>query len=447
MININNKYALVSATVLLALSGCGSSDKDNQDIVIPPAPPLPEVNQVALKTVYDGCNGDERFPNVDIVFHDASGGVVSTHTSDANGEFKSAIPDQAVHLSVVEPRGEQPQSRVIRTFMDIDGDVNLGSILFIRPENAPSCSLVRPKCGSVSLDSSKLDVAYEGYTLITGEGNTRILGQADSSPYPITLNVCDDQDNYHVALISPDSTSAQAAQLSNLAYGEQVYLQADDFVYSGVAVSDPGLENLHDSDISTFAAPGFEQPVFSEISFIFPELEAFRFYNAGRRSNVTVNNDRYFIYSGSVSRIDETGQIQLEAPIEIDSTPLDMLMSFNSLQYSYDFTHMDDRINEVIWTIKFTDVASDLYNWRISGGLAGSVPSFEFGQLLNQNSLELSKFSHISLVLSGLPDISTDLNTYRTRVADMTKEGYMDHTHLEAQSYIYKHYSHSNRAD
>ncbi|MCF6437851.1 hypothetical protein L1077_00150 [Pseudoalteromonas luteoviolacea] len=462
MININNKYALVSAAVLLALSGCGSSDKDNQDIVMPPAPPLPEVNQVALKTVYDGCNGDERYPNVDIVFHDASGGVVSTHTSDANGEFKSAIPDQAVHLSVVEPRSEQPQNRVIRTFMDIGGDVNLGSILFIRPDNAPSCSLVVPRCSSVSLDTSKLDVAYEGYTLITGEGDTRILGQADSSTYPITLSVCDDQDNYHVALISPDSTSAQAAKLSNLALDEQVYLQADDFVYSGVAVSDPGLENLHHSDISTFAAPGFEQPVFdirafaasgveqpvsSEISFIFPELEAFRFYNAGRRSNVTVNNERYFIYSGSVSRIDETGQIQLEAPIEIDSTPLDMLMSFNSLQYSYDFTHMDERVNEVIWTIKFTDVASDLYNWRISGDLAGSVPSFEFGQLLNQNSLELSKFSHISLVLSGFPDISTDLNTYRSRVADMTKEGDVDHTHVEAQSYIYKHYSHSNRAD
>ncbi|KID58486.1 hypothetical protein JF50_07465 [Pseudoalteromonas luteoviolacea] len=447
MTKINNKYTLVSATVLLALSGCGSSDKDNLDIVIPPAPPSPEINQVALKTVYDGCNGDERFPNVDIVFHDASGGVVSTHTSDANGEFKSAIPDQAVHLSVVEPRGEQPQSRMIRTFMDIDGDVNLGSILFIRPDNAPSCSFVSPTCSSVSLDTSKLDVAYEGYKLVTSEGNTRILGQADSNMYPITLNVCNDQDNYHVALISPDSTSAQAAKLSNLALDKQVHLQADDFVYSGVAVSDPGLENLHYSNISTFAAPEFEQPIFSKIQFIFPELGAFRFYDAGRRSNVTINTDRYFIYSGSMSRIDETGQIQLEAPIEIDDAPLDMLMSFNSLQYSYDFAHMDERINEVLWNIRFTDAASDRYDWRISGDLAGSVPSFEFGQLLNQNSLELSKLSGIRLVLSGLPEISTDLNTYRTRLADMTKEGYLDHSHVEAQSYIYKYYSHTNRDD
>ncbi|KZN60583.1 hypothetical protein N473_24155 [Pseudoalteromonas luteoviolacea CPMOR-1] len=447
MTKINNKYTLVSAAVLLVLSGCGSSSKDNQYKDTPPSPPLPEVNQVALKTVYDGCNGDERLPNVDIVFHDASGGVVSTHKSDANGEFKGAIPDQAVHLSVVEPRYAQPQNRMIRTFMDIDGDVNLGSILFIRPDNAPSCSFVSPTCSSVSLETSKLDVAYKGYKLITSEGNTRILGQADSNMYPITLNVCDDQDNYHVALISPDSASAQAAKLSDLAPNEQRYLQGDDFAYAGVAVNIPDLENLHHSNISTFAAPGFEQPIFSKIPFIFPELEAFRFYDAGITTDVTINTDRYFIYSGSMSRIDETGQVQLEAPIEIDDTPLDMLMTFNSLQYSYDFAHLDERINEVLWKIQFTDVASDLYDWRISGDLAGSVPSFEFGQVLNQNSLELSKLSHIRLVFSGLPEISTDLNTYRTRVADMTKEGYMDHTQIEAQSYIYKHYFHTSHDD
>ncbi|AOT09122.1 hypothetical protein [Pseudoalteromonas luteoviolacea] len=446
MKNKHNKNTLISAATLLVLSGCGSSNKSLEHKITPPKP-KPEVNQVALKTVYDGCNSHERLPNVDIVFHDASGGVVSTHTSDANGEFKSAIPDQAVHLSVVEPRSVQPKNRMIRTFMDIDGDVNLGSILFIRPKNAPSCSLVGPKCGSVSLDTSKLDVAYEGYKLITGEGSTRILGQADSSTYPIRLSVCDDQDNYHVALVSPDSTSAQAAKLSNLAHEEQVYLQADDFVYSGVAVSDPGLENLHDSDINTFAAPGFEQPVFSEIPFIFPELGVFRFYEAGRKNTITVNRDKYFIYSGAMSRIDETGQIQLEAPIEIDIAPVDMLMSFNSLQYSYDFAHMDERINEVTWTIKFTDVASDKYNWRISGDVTGSVPSFQFGHVLNQNSLELSELSYIRLALSGLPDISTDLNTYRTRYAAMTKDGQVDHTQVEAQSYVYKHYFHTKRFD
>ncbi|KZN60582.1 hypothetical protein N473_24150 [Pseudoalteromonas luteoviolacea CPMOR-1] len=467
---MNNKlYAFLPVVAALTLAGCGSSSKEEPSPVVTekPTPVIPPaLKSIELKTVFEGCAGEEPKSNVNIVFHDALGAVVGQGASNAEGIFKGDIPAEAKHISIVDidikeglqiKDGLQINGEVV-THMDIEDGLNLGTVSLHVPKSYQGCDVpaVSP-CIELRVDYTEIQSVYPDYTVVNQRGN--ILGlhnsdNLDSVPGFTEIQSCGEHDAFQFALVSPDGTVAKAASVKPSQYFTSltVKLVAEDFIYEGVAVDMANSEFEGESSITSYQKEEVDlegaypyKTIFSAsttaMQFIFPGLAEYHQYRAYLDEDIEIGE--YAISSRHFSRstITESGQFDFEAPIPLtNSIAADFLLGNvnNSFSFDYDFSNLDDRLRVVNWNFFPTNAAGESFEWSILSDTSGTIPEFQFGTLLDINSADFAVMENFEIMLWSHPNGPDGFKAYREFIR---QHKYADFGKAEYKSFVQAMYS------
>ncbi|MBQ4814347.1 hypothetical protein J8M20_23485 [Pseudoalteromonas luteoviolacea] len=434
--------SLLSAAIILSLSGCGGSSSDNSSTNSPITPTVEKVVEktIQLETVYRGCENDEAMPNIDIVFHNANGEVVAIAKTDVEGKYTGKVPETAKHVSAIESGAQTNQ---VFTYMEISEGVNLGKIYFEKPSSLPLCpSEIGRSCESMDVDVTDLAAMYSGYKLVNSNGYTITeLGGFRSS---VDLTYCEGEEFSYLAVVSPSGDEAVAAKVS----AEDIKLQRlknDAFTHEGIKISTPMHLDYDSMGIYSLTDGSSGQRKYEEVFFTFDDTLPFIFpslakYNNYRLSNVEQlnlgNNDfRSRVYTYSRSMIANDGTVDLELPVAVDH---DLGAAFfagnanNSFEITYDFSHLDNRLNMLRWSFDFTTTHEQSVQWSIQSDVVGTLPDLQFGDVLDFGGADFSALQSFRITLSGHPHAPQNLNDYRAFLSGKD----FDYSLPEYKSYI-----------
>ncbi|AOT09121.1 hypothetical protein [Pseudoalteromonas luteoviolacea] len=440
----NNISVLLPVVAALSLAGCGSSSKDegNPAVVEKPTPVIPPVSKkIELKTVFEGCAGEEPKSNVNIVFHDALGAVVAQGASNAEGIFEGSIPADAKHISIVDTDIKESlhyQGRVV-THMDIEDGLNLGKFNLSAPEAYQGCDVpaVSP-CFALRVDYTEIKSVYPNHSVISQQGDILDLHKPEnlvSVPGHTEIQSCDDHEAFQFALVSPDGTVAKAARVKPSQYITPltVELKREDFIYDGVAVDTShfefGGDNSHpelggDTSIMSYVKVDREifpyDRVFSAsttaMQFIFPDLAESHHYRAVLSEQIEINDYSVYTVHSSRSTITDTGQLHFEVPIalakSIDAEFLSGSLN-NSFSFDFDFSNLDERLQTVNWAFYPKNDAGEVIRWSIASDKSGTIPRFQFGEQLDISGADFSALQDFEITLWGHPYGPNGFKAYR----------------------------------
>ncbi|MCF6437847.1 hypothetical protein L1077_00130 [Pseudoalteromonas luteoviolacea] len=444
-------FVLLPVVAALGLAGCGSSSKDRTDPVVTEKPnPVtpPALKSIELKTVFNGCAGEEPKPNVNIVFHDAEGAVVAEATSNEDGIFKESIPTNAKHISIVDldVKDRLVYGSKVVTHMDIEDGLNLGTISVSAPQAYQNCTAPTvSSCRTLRVDYTEIESTYPNYSVITQRGHILGLPISDhlvAGPGLSEIENCTGDDVFRFALVSPDGSIAKAAQVEPSHYITPLTIElvAEDFIYDGVPVDNEEDDFAGNASIVSYKkTQESDQPydvTFSvsttAMQFIFPDLADAHQYRARWDEEVTVGEYTVDRYYASRSSITETGQLEFEPPTHytkgIEAGFLSGNMN-NSFSFDYDFSNLDDRFHAVSWYLNPTDSAGESVNWNVVSDTSGTIPAFQFGELLDINSAEFSAMQSFEIAIFGHPHAPQGFKDYRefrqsSRFVDFDREEY-----------------------
>ncbi|KID58488.1 hypothetical protein JF50_07475 [Pseudoalteromonas luteoviolacea] len=458
-INLNN--AFVTSAVLMMLSGCGSSD-DNQ-VVVSPVVPVPELGSVTLNAVFGGCATADSKTDIEIIFHDENGGVVATANPDENGAYQGDIPENAKHISVVDTiaREDSRMLRKIYTHMHISGDVNLGTMVFDSPQECSAITAI--PCHSYFVDVRDAELTYPDYKILTKGLDSTFLNYAYTKPLVDSLHdahLCRDEKLIPFLAVSGDKEIAKLARVepNTDANTGMFQLLAEDFSYDGLAVTAPELDEGADIVIASYIQGKqegdsykllFNMPAMTA-NVIFPDLADYSQYSVKVSDDTDLDIFQLIRTSSSKSAISSEGEVNFTELVELDNGLGQALLSSHdssSFNFSYDFSVLDDRLKLADWQFVFSSSEGVSYQWHITGDTEGSIPEFQFGNAFTLGSVELNGLSSFQISLSGYPKGPTALNEYRTFLATQDKD---DFSKAENQSYIqfdYKFINKSGRID
>ncbi|KZN60581.1 hypothetical protein N473_24145 [Pseudoalteromonas luteoviolacea CPMOR-1] len=461
MKKISLKHAFVTSAILMALSGCGSSDNDTVRVV--PVEPTPDLGSVSLTAVFGGCATADSQTDIEIIFHDESGAVVATANPDENGAYQGDIPENAKHISVVDTiaREDSRTPRKIYTHMDISGDVNLGTMVFDSPQECSAAAVI--PCQTYFVDVEDAAVAYPDYMMVTKGLDSTFLNYAYKAPLGESLkkaHLCQGEKYIPFAVVSDDKEIVKLAHVEpNVDANIGVFqLLAEDFSHDGVAITAPELDEGADIVIAFYIkgkqeTAGYEllfnMPAFTA-SAIFPELADYSLYSARVVDDIDLDVFQLIRTSYSESAISSEGEVSFTNLVELDNGLGQAFLSghdSSNFSFSYDFSSLDDRLKLVDWQFSFLSSEGESYQWHITGGTAGNIPEFKFGSVFTSDSVEFNALSSFQISLSAYPKGPTALNDYRTFLATQDKD---DFSKTENQSYIqfdYKFINKSGRID
>ncbi|MDK1289357.1 hypothetical protein [Pseudoalteromonas umbrosa] len=461
MKKIDLKHAFVTSAMLMALSGCNSSDDDT--VKVTPIVPAPELGSVTLNAVFGGCSTADSQTDIEIIFHDENGAVVATTNPDENGNFQGDIPEDAKHVSVVDisEREDSSTLRKVYTHMDISGDVNLGSMVFDSPQECSAITVI--PCQTYLVDVEDAALTYPDYKMLTKGLDSTFLNYAYKAPLGESLkkaHLCRDEKHIPFAVVSGDKEIVKLAHVEpNADANTQVFqLLAENFSYDGVAVSTPNLDDDADIVIASYTKGKqeddsyhllFNMPALTA-NAIFPDLVDYSQYTVKVGDNTDLDLFQLMRSSYSESAISSEGEVSFTTPVGLDNDLGQAFLSghnSNSFSFSYDFSALDDRLKLVDWQFSFSSSEGQSYQWHISGETAGKIPEFQFGNAFTLDSIEFNELSSFQISLMAYPQAPTSLNDYRTFLATQDKN---DFSKAENQSYIqfdYKFINKSGRID
>ncbi|MBQ4877134.1 hypothetical protein J8M21_07910 [Pseudoalteromonas luteoviolacea] len=461
MKKINLKHAFITSAIVMALSGCSSSDDDTVRVV--PVEPTSDLGSVSLKAVFGGCATADSHTDIEIIFHDKSGAVVATANPDENGAYQGDIPENAKHVSVVDTvvREDSRTLRKVYTHMDISGDVSLGTMVFDSPQECSVAAVI--PCQTYFVDVEDAAVTYPDYKMLTKDLDSTFLNYEYKAPLGEPLkkaHLCRSEKYIPFAVVSDDKEIVKLARVEpNTDANTGVFqLLAEDFSYDGVAVTVPELDDGANVVITSYMKGKqetggydllFNMPA-STAHVIFPDLADYSQYSAQVGDDIDLDAFQLILTSYSESTISSKGEVSFTDLIELDNDLGQAFLSghdSSNFSFSYDFSALDDRLKLVDWQFSFSSSEGESYQWHITGGTAGNIPEFQFGNAFTLESIEFNALPSFQISLSAYPKGPAALNDYRTFLATQDKD---DFSKAENQSYIqvdYKFINKSGRID
>ncbi|MBE0389903.1 hypothetical protein [Pseudoalteromonas luteoviolacea] len=396
-----------------------------------------EKSRVKLVTQRESCSGYEPVPNVEVLFHDEQGKVVAISKTPENGEFQAEIPDDALHISLIEPASEDlEEKRYIHTYQNIQGGVNLGKISFTKPDwfsKANNCIDTpvpesQNSCQSYKLDVSELLSTYPNHKLQYERTKDLTLSAEYVNGRNFNVSFCESDKSFNFIVSSQDGTQSIGAQFLPVAGQESVKLLPEHFTHQGVKVAPPsGSSFAQNNGINAYQKnnlTGEYHTVLAfktdEINFIFPTM--FESHHYRTQMTDAINLDTYSIsmFSYLRSKIENSGHFDsMPTDINFDTAKQFVLGDLNnSFSFSFDFSLLDERIKTSTWSFELFRMYKQPVYWQVNGGIKGHLPKFQFGDALDLEQIEFEKQTKFSVRLNGYAHMPEQLNEYRTYKAE-----------------------------
>ncbi|MCF2910857.1 hypothetical protein L1285_21345 [Pseudoalteromonas sp. DL2-H2.2] len=396
------KALFLAVSASLALSACGGSSNDNpvaskeqQNTTTTTSKPEPEkptpMFSVTARLVPSSCSNGTAPAVAEVVFHNASGKVISSVTTGQDGKLTQALPENTHHVSLIanSANNQQMQTQLF-TLLDVT-NTDYGIITF---DQQLPCEYPRKEVNSSALAASQPDYYISG---LIGNGiSVQDLGPDNSVIYAESKNT--------ILHISNEDYSDVRGGLFNLEGEEPIELTDEAFASPGVRVNIADLPfSKIDSVNSRVSLASFDdnEQISTQLIFgpdyrhkyIFPELATTSYAYNSVTERATLPGFDMFTKSATFHDIDNNGQPRETAPLLYDTALQNAFTQFaqsmaqqsNSNLFEYDFSGVDDRINLIAITLSWEDAINGEVRWEVVSKPQAAIPDFEFGTAINTN--------------------------------------------------------------
>ena len=413
---------IISAALVLTLSGCGGSESSSNSTG--PTPTVP--GKISIKAVYsDECGNEISATDAKLLIHNSDFSSKEMISADANGEM---------HYS--SSRSTETISIVTRGVNDIDGVmplsltsyidhpvVDMGTIK-IRTFDTSQCSCqqndlnVSTPARPLDIGQLKTSVAYYN-TLKNSVGSSQVLGlkqcfKADEDVKLMSAQMKYAAPDESFGVLIPDFM--QVSSVDAVTQGQLVNINSDSTYRSTAAFIDGNyyLRNtVRSSDENVYSYP-FEETEFHvvdayEFDFLddIPDVDEAYIYTLSRQRSTNIN---------------QTFDLPL---IKIDYNELFEILGSDSGSYSLSNTTDFDVINLAMIGSGY---AGTMLDWYIYAPMSGQVPNLDNLDLsvFISNEELASRISNIRMeaFASGYQGIS-NYNDYLNSIIDIEREDFI----------------------
>ncbi|MCF6438008.1 hypothetical protein L1077_00985 [Pseudoalteromonas luteoviolacea] len=428
-------YTTLAASITLALAACGgSSGGDNNQLSeqaqqSTPDTPAEKVTPqtITLRAESQECSNYQP-KQVDIVFHDENGASLGSAKTDSNGDFSGELPVGTKHLSVIGEVSDSADGeyQYIRTELDIEHRENLGTYYF---KTTTECS-----CEMYRVDDSGLTLKQNGYFLLSNS----------TLPSNGNLAVCDGSETLYLAAISREHNDAKAAVISLPKSSQTIVISDADFTHSGVIVDKQISASAQ--IIGAFgAATDASSLVFNQRQatdetmplYIFPDAVEHSYYHQVEFNQTNFDTARFKVWKSARSRANTEHEFGVnEIPLLSDSLNDEVMGISGRENVTYDFSTINEDLARVEFRYSYlvSDDAETRYDWKINGGIRGTIPQLSFGDVFKLPEEEM-KLEELGAYIYGYIGNETDSETY-AKLLDFIAQGESRHR-AEFDNFIY----------
>ncbi|TMP23331.1 hypothetical protein CWB99_23410 [Pseudoalteromonas rubra] len=394
------KGLFLAISTAITLSACGGSSGDKTVVgneqqtkanASKPDPDKPTPVFSVAATLINDCSAVPNPTVADVIFHNASGQVIASNKTGADGKLAQALPENTHHVSLVAKSvGGQTLKTQLYTLLDVT-NTDYGIIEF---DQKPSCD-----CPRKSLDLSALSASQPDYYISGFIGDDVPL----RAPTPDSAYFCDESKNAILHISNEDYSDVRGG-LFNLEGDGPLELTDGDFASPGVRVNIAALPfskaEYPESRIFLSSFDDNEQ-LSSHIilganprnKYIFPDLATTSYaYNAITEHAVLPGFNMY-TSSATVNTIADDGQPAGTTPLLFNSAFQNAFEQFAQSMadqnsgnlFDYDFSGVDPRVNMVAITLLWEDTVNGKVRWEVMSEPQATIPDFEFGTSVNTN--------------------------------------------------------------
>ncbi|MDK1289227.1 hypothetical protein [Pseudoalteromonas umbrosa] len=431
-------YTTLAASITFALSACGGSsggDSNNQvsgqaqqnNTTVETPVNKVEAQKITLRAESQECSNYQP-KQVDIVFHDENGASLGSAKTNSNGDFSGELPVGTKHLSVIGEVSDSADGeyKYIRTELDIEHRENLGTYYF---KTSTECS-----CEMYRVDDSALTLTKNGYFLLSNS----------TLPSNGNLAVCDGSDTLYLAAISREHNDAKAAVISLPTSPQTIVISDADFTHNGVIVDKQISASAQ--IIGAFgAATDASSLVFNQRQatdetmplYIFPDAVEHSYYHQVEFNQTTTDTARFKVWKSARSRANTEHEFGVnEIPLLSDSLNDEVMSVSGRDNVTYDFSAINEDLARVEFRYSYlvSDNTETRYDWKINGGIKGTIPQLSFGDVFAL-PVEETKLEELGAYIYGYKGNVKDSETY-AKLLDFIARGESRHR-AEFGDYIY----------
>ncbi|MBQ4850167.1 hypothetical protein [Pseudoalteromonas sp. MMG012] len=379
------------------LTACGGSSKSNINVTnsstnttipvnaTPPPTPVSKYG-ISFNTVIENDCGVAPIAS-SLVFHNEQGQAIETPVIKPDGLFQYSRPADTHYISIIATQTDsnnekQTEIITINNVDDIASDLALGTVTF---KGYQSCD-----CDAVNFDVSELAVTNSDYTL-TGFSDNIILANS-----PAELTLCANSLQEKLLFIKNANTGDVRGGVFSLTDGNHIVLSDADFTSTGVVVNTTQHTQANEYVlISTNPANLVtrEQSRYARFSdtplYIFPNIVEQSYITSYLTQTMNEDEVSITIELFATNTIDDTGTSNAAEHIQISAQLAAAFAdSGDSMVDNYDFGSVDQRINEVTFTMKWQDQFNGHVSWAIRGDTKGTIAELLFGNYLNEDKAQ-----------------------------------------------------------